>query len=263
MWLEELDLDPSVPWLQMGTRSLGDRPWLVSDERRDGELWLRRDLLQNQADEVLVEPDDAGDAAAELEDLVRSNGVRIADGPTPLRRLGVSIQEDLCLLQRDGDQWVLRSGVLCFPSRWRLGAKIDKPLIGVHAPVEGYEDTLGSRVDRLISGLGDRTVLRRNWFIHPDAALFQPDRPATDPVVAAEHCLDALFVRSERQTLRLLPTSGWCVFTIRIQHCRLGELVAARGAEFGAWLAHADQATRGHRGLSSEQVVQLEMALTV
>ncbi len=261
-WLDHLELDPTVPWIQMGTRSLGDRPWLVADERAESELWLRRDLLTNQADEVLIEPPRAAGAAQELEAMVEAEGLTVVNGPSPLWRLGASVQEDFCLLQSENSQWILRAGVLCFPSRWRLTAKIDKPLLGVHAPVVGYADGLGSRVDRLISGLGNRTVLRRNWFIHPDSALFQPDRPSQDPIVEAEYCREGLFVRSERQTLRLLPKSGWCVFTIRIQHCSLDQLLQARGSDFAAWLDRSDAATRDHRGLSGEQVDQLRLALS-
>ena len=261
MWLDDIELDPSVSWLQMGTRSLGDRPWLVSDERRDSELSLRSDLLSNQANDVLAEPPDASPAAIELEQLVAGQGVSIADGATPLWRLGVSVQEDFCLLEPSDEGWVLRAAVLCFPSRWRLQAKVDKPLLGVHRPVEGYAETLGQRVDKLISGLGERIVLRRNWFIHPDPSLFQPDRPTEEPLIDAERCRSGLYIRSERQTLRLLPESGWCVFSIRIQHCALGQLMDRRGTQFRKWLVESSVEGVSHRGLSAAQADQVRKVL--
>ncbi len=257
-WLSELDLDPSVPWLKMGTRNLGHRPWLVFDSARDSELELRRSLLRSRPSDVLAESAESNVVAAELEEMIRDSGVAIAAGPSPLQRLAVSVQEDLCLLNRSSEGWVLRAAALCFPSRWHLRDKLNRPLLAVHGPVPGYAASLGDRVDRMIDGLADRTVLRRNWFLHPDPALFQPDRPANgDPVIAASDCADGLYVRSERQTLRLLPESGWCVFTIRIQQCTVGELVRKRPVEFGHWIDEVHDGDALHRGVSSAQRDQL------
>ncbi|NNE95239.1 MAG: DUF3445 domain-containing protein [Acidimicrobiales bacterium] len=256
-WLGELDLDPASPWLRMGTRGLGERPWLVTDENTERELELRTNLMDERPDEVVAEPSASHAAAAELEQLVIGAGVAVADGPSPLRRLGASIQEDLCLLERTEAGWILRAAVLCFPSRWRLGTKLDRPLAAVHGPVEGYATALDAGVTKLIDRLEDRVVLRRNWFLHPDGALFQPDRPEHDPVVPADRCGTDLFVRSERQTLRLLRSSGWCVFTIRIQQCTVADLARSRRADLQRWLDHVPPSDRNHRGVPDEQAHEL------
>jgi hypothetical protein len=257
-WFGALDLDPKSPWLRMGTRALGDRQWLVADNKAPEELALRSELMETKPEEVLAEPASASVPAQELEQLVLATGVELAGGTTPLSRLGASIQEDFCLLERTDEGWILRAAVLCFPSRWRLADKLDRPLGAVHEPVPGYATALDSGVTKLIDGLADRIVLRRNWFLHPDGALFQPDRPEEgDPLVHSDRCGQQLFVRSERQTLRLLPATGWCVFTIRIQHCTVEEFARHRGFELRRWIEESSPEHATHRGVPAPQAAEL------
>ncbi len=257
-WLAELDLTVADTWPRMGTRSLKDQPWLLADTNASQELALRADLLTTRTDEVLAEPTIAAPAIAELEAMVRAAGVHLSEGLSPLDRLGRSVQEDFCLLERGEQEWELKAAVLCFPSRWKLAAKIGRPLSQVHAPTPRYPELLAQRVTTAFDRLEDRTVLRRNWFVHPDPALFQPIRPVGgDPVVPVERCGDELWLRSERQTLRRLPQTGWVVFTIRVQQCRLGELIEQRGSEFAAWLERSDEELKSHVGMHPEQVEQV------
>ena len=252
-WMDEIRLDPGSPWLQMGTRQLGARPWLIFDEKRLGELALKHRLLADITDDVLIEPKHAEAAGQEalqlveasveaaghtldqrqqLDELIQAGFVDSARGPqtasdvengaspmTPLDRAGRIVQEDLCLLERSSDGWLLQAASLCFPSRWRLRDKIGRPLGEVHGPVPGYEDVLRSRVDGLLDRLKDQVVWRRNWFIHPNSDLYQPEYPEHgDPLVASDRCGEALFLRSERQTLRRLPKSQWVLFTLSLIH---------------------------------------------
>ena len=52
-WFDELNLDPDAHPVAMGTRSLGERPWLVADDKRDQELALKAELLATRRDRVL------------------------------------------------------------------------------------------------------------------------------------------------------------------------------------------------------------------
>ena len=261
-WLAELDLTVADTWPRMGTRSLKGQPWLLADAHAFQQLALRAELLTTRTDEVLAEPTNATPAAMELEAMVRAAGVAISEGASPLDRLGRSVQEDFCLLERGEHEWVLKAAVLCFPSRWKLAAKIGRPLTQVHGPTPRYQELLAQRVTTAFDRLEDRTILRRNWFVHPDPALFQPNRPAGgDRVISAKHCGDELWVRSERQTLRRLPDTGWVVFTIRVQQCRFGELLERRLAEFSQWFEHATEELRSHVGIRPEQVQQIRLYL--
>ncbi|MDH3300851.1 MAG: DUF3445 domain-containing protein [Acidimicrobiia bacterium] len=270
-WFGEIDLDPHGAWLRMGTRNLGSRPWLVIDDQRDAELALKRRLLTERPDEVFAAASDADGPGRETLDLVQRELEALGISTSvddlvehPLDRAGRLVQEDLCLLRPVDGRWVLAGASLCFPSRWRLAAKFERELVLVHGPVAGYADQLTDRVDRLLNRLGDTVVWRRNWFLRPNSALFQPDRPPNgDPVVPAERCLDELFVRSERQTLRRLPASGWVLFTIRIQQAPVRRFVAdiGRRAALNRFLAEAPTDLSGHKGPSEQQCFELANAL--
>ena len=282
-WFDEIDLDPSAEWLRMGTRNLGRRPWLVVDDRRRAELALKARLLAERHEEVLqVESGPEAEAAGrstlalvEADLVARGVAIDRADGGPmgetelhPLDRAGRLVQEDLCLMRRDPDTWVLAGGSLCFPSRWRLIDKMGLPTTEVHGPVVGYRSELAARVDhlfdRLADGAVDRIVWRRNWFVHPDPELHQPDRPPTgDPILPAADCLDGLFLRSERQTLRRLDPDGWILFTIRIQQEPLSAFVAdpERRRALIEWLRAAPPPQQAHRGVAPEQATELLAAL--
>lgn len=262
----------------MGTRSLGARPWLVVDERRSEELALKAALLADRHGEVFASLADTEDPSRSVLALVEAEleamGVGVGPGAQgrqggaparhPLDEAGRLIQEDLCLLRRDPSAWFLVAASLCFPSRWRLSDKLGLPLALVHEPVDGYGEHLADRVDGLLDRLADRIVVRRNWFIHPDEALFQPDRPVGgDPVVAAANCLTGLFLRSERQTLRRIGDTH-ALFTIRIQQDPLEPFVAApeRRRALSRFVVEADDALASHRGLSTRQRDELALALS-
>ena len=258
-WFHELVLDPGAGWLRMGTRSLGDRPWLIRDHRADEELAQKAELLAARRDEVLATGPGSEAAGQDVLDLVvGATGSRPTGAGHPLEQAARLVQEDLCLLQRRDGAWHLDAACVCFPSRWRPADKFQRPLGAVHGPVDGYDGELAGRVDRLLDRLTDRPVLRRNWFVHPDGALFQPSAPPVDPVVPAARALAELHLRSERQTLRRLP-SGWVLFTIRTQHALLGEALASadRRRRFAEHLRLASPHDLHHRGMSPPQVSEL------
>jgi len=253
----------------MGTRSLGSRPWLVVDERRQDELALKARLLAERHEDVFAALPGTEAPSRTVLRVVRAElaamGLGAGGGPPrhPLDTAGRLVQEDLCLLQRGSSAWQLVAATLCFPSRWRLADKIGLPLGLVHEPVTGYGEHLSNRVDGLLDRLGDRIVWRRNWFIHPDDALFQPDRPVGgDPVVSGADCLTRLYLRSERQTLRRIADSH-ALFTIRVQQDPLAAFVAdpERHEALARFVGEADDASASHRGLSSRQRAELVVAL--
>ena len=270
-WLAAIDFDPRSSWLSMGTRSLGDRPWLITDANRERELGLRAELIQQRRAEVICGPASSGAAVAETLVLVEQAGgvvepASASDGGPEdlLARLGRSVTEDLCVLRRGSVEWEFEAAVLCFPSRWRLADRIGRPLREVHAPTTGYDPVLADRITSMLDRIGGQIVRRRNWFIHPDPALFQPDRLDVEPVVRGEAVRTELFLRSERQTLRALPVSGRMLFTIKTQQCSIGEVVAddERRQRFLAYVAEAPDDQIQHRGAGHEQRAALLDALS-
>ena len=138
----------------------------------------------------------------------------------PLWHASLWIADDLCLLQRAPDGWVLCAASLCAPSHWRLKDKIGRPLADIHAPVPGLQQTLGTVIDRTLDKLADDDILERgNWTITDSDQLAQ--------FASREHRVDAnqrLFLRVERQSLRKLPATGAVVFAICVEITALDTL---------------------------------------
>ena len=247
--MDELDLTVTAAHVRMGTRALSPDQWLVRDDAAEDELALRRRLFDEQGPSVFACTRLAEAAALETADLVHtwrqaqghSRDDDLADHP-PLARAGLSVQEDLCLMVQHHDAWHLEGALLCFPSLWSLPEKLGRPAAEIHAPVAHYAEELSSRVDSFFNRMAaGKLALRRNLSPWPACLLWLPthdidpslwDPPPDDPDQPR------LWLRSERQTLSRLPTSGAILFTIRVQMAPLAVLEAspARAEDLAAWL---------------------------
>lgn len=157
----------------------------------------------------------------------------LADLPhDPLEVAGRLVQEDLCLLRLTPEGPVLDAAVLCFPSRWSLAEKLGQPLATIHTRVPFYADRLAKPVDRLMPNLRDgKMVVRLNWGMTDDPALYAESRKFRrehNPDVTMENAGEKIWLRVERQTLRLLPASGAVLFGIRTHLYTVGRLAADR-----------------------------------
>ena len=263
-WLDELNLDFEGPSVAMSVRKLGDRPWLLTDEFMDEELLLKQELSKDKTKEVFIASANTEQAGDSVLSLIRKSGTQLTpiNCVHPLHRAGLSVQEDLCLMQRTAEGWILKAASLCFPSRWQLQEKVGRNLGHIHGPVEGYEEHLSKKVNGFFDRLGKEPVWRRNWFIHPDNSLYQPQRPPNgDPIIGFSEIDEKLFVRSERQTLQLLDIPGWILFTIRVQRTPLKNLLLKRKEEFQKWIYEAPESHHDHKGLVVEQVSEIKKAL--
>lgn len=227
-WLDELVLRPGPPFHHMGLRAVDEADWLVVDDRRPAELAEKARLLDEPHDEVFAALPGTEAAGAEALALVRSwlaahrpdldTGTAGAGDVHPLEQAGRLVQEDLCVMDRRGDDVCLVAASLCFPSHWRLAEKIGGSAAAIHAPVAHYREELAAKVDRYLERVpSDRIALRRNWTIQDHDTLFVPEYPPPQVGVDATDAGGRLWLRSERQTLRRLPGSGAVLFTIRVQ----------------------------------------------
>ncbi len=239
-WLDELDLRADgPPWLVMGLRRGDDDAWLRPDGLRAAERAEKAALLVDSRAEVVHLGPGTDAAGAEVLDLVTAwladRGEHV-EPPAPddhgLVAAARLVQEDLCLMvPRTGDDGRVRhhldAAVLCFPSHWRLADKAGGSAAAIHGPVPTYADDLADRVDRYLERLRPGVIgVRRNWSIHDSPALHAPVPPADPPSLGVDEVGDALWLRSERQTLQALPRSGAVLFTIRVQQCRFRALAS-------------------------------------
>lgn len=206
---------------------IGD--WLFHDDAYSAQMALKRHLLQTQERDVYAQlpkglSASRGFLAMALEALpdgfqVDGGQVTCPDGfqvtlewDAPLWSVGQILQQDVCILEKRGDEHVLTGAVLCFPASWTLAQKIGKPLIAIHKPVTEYDEQIATRVQRLFDGVqAGRPVWRANALRYDDAVLFQP-RPENDPRPVGKP--DAPYLRSERQTILRLPKPDAVAFVI-------------------------------------------------
>lgn len=248
----------------MSTRAVAVDDWLRVDEHRATELALRSRLWSERPSDVFACSPSAVPACEELTALIADWASsrrlpRPAEDVEPLVAAGLVVQEDLCVMQHEGGGWRLTAAMLCFPTHWRLAEKFGRLQEAVHGPVPHYQKDLAPTVNRFFDRLTpDRIMGRRNWGFTPDVLLFRPDPSLVDRPVER---VESFWLRSERQTLRRLASSGAIVFTIRTQLAPVSALrshpaVAARlAAAMRAWSPEV-RATR--RGTLDELIPWLE-----
>ncbi len=282
-----------MPWpfdadayrMTMGLRALDLGAWTTVDSAAPELLAERHRLLRDRPAAVLGRLAGTADAEAELLDLMIGhltavhpdlyatthggivNGITgrtiPLTGRDPLESLNALVPEDYCLLRREEEGWVLSAAILCFPNRWKLAEKLGRPLLGVHAPVPGYDRVLAGPVDRFLDGLRPgKGAWRTNWALNDDPALFQPEETShRDPRgdITAENAGDRLFLRVERQTLVKLPQSGAAVFGIRTYQRRIGALSGEMARQLASVLASVPPDSARYKGLHRTR----ELALAV
>lgn len=228
---------PVKPWMEEKMRRLpGLQPiaqgeWLQVDEAYADQMAYREFLLDQGRNDVFRQMESAAPAARELlerilEELKAKQGFSVEEGEVscpdgrrvkldeehPLISAARLTQEDLVLMERQGDEHVMTAAVLCFPASWSLEQKFGGGLMGIHVPVEAYTEDIGRRVQRLFDFIKvDLPMWRANFLVYSDPELHQPRREENRRSVQKD---GKLWVRVERQSLVKLPISEAVVFSI-------------------------------------------------
>ncbi len=219
-----------------GIQPLNMTDWLIVDEAYAAQMAERERLVKEVPETVLQMNAQALAPAQEMLEMVlvqieadvpakytvdrAASRVTRPDGGTvvldlgrPLHTLAHLLQEDICILQKMGDEHVLTGAVLCFPASWTLAEKFMQPLTGIHIPVGSYTEDIARRVQRLFDGVRPgRPLWRFNALWYADAALHQPR--SAHARRDERFATTAGFMRSERQSILRLPETGAVVFTI-------------------------------------------------
>ena len=207
--------------------------WLRVDEAYAGQMAERERLLAEAREAVLwLDPAArvaAEEVLAEASALLPGLGFRregdgwlcpdgrrvVPDAGDPLGTLGRLVQQDICILEKRGEEHVLTGAVLCFPASWMLSEKAGRPLVSIHAPVVPYDADLARRVQRLFDGVRPgRPLWRFNRLFYADATLHQPRSETARRTVTGLTAETAPYMRSERQCIVRMPVSGAVVFAI-------------------------------------------------
>lgn len=151
----------------------------------------------------------------EVGEVVRCPDGRIVkpDPERPFETLAALVQEDLCVLQKHGEEHVLTGALLGFPAAWTLQEKLGKPLTRIHKPVAHYDAGIAARVQRFFDGVQvGRPLWRANLLRYEEPELFQPHNEANPRPVGNEN---SPYLRSERQTVFRLPVTNAVIFSIK------------------------------------------------
>lgn len=80
----------------------------------------------------------------------------------PLEILLDNVPEDFALMLRDDKTgfYILRAAVICSALGWNVGAKIDRQLHEIHAPIPDYKEKMQFSMDRYVCIMS----LQRQYF---------------------------------------------------------------------------------------------------
>ncbi|MDB5665302.1 MAG: hypothetical protein JWS11_1845 [Cypionkella sp.] len=227
---------PLRPWLDPrntrlpGIQPINDDSWIATCDAYGAQMAERDRLIADCPELVHALPEAAMPAALELYDRVleklrlmpgfevgtgsvrRPDGVSVRlDRSAPLLTLGRLVQEDLCLMQREGAEHALTAAILCFPASWTLAEKLGRSMLGIHIPVESYTPDLARRVQRLFDAIRpEQPLWRMNFHIYESGELFHPMSESYRHPTARE----GAFMRAERQCLLRLPVTDAILFSI-------------------------------------------------
>lgn len=215
---------------QIAAQPIPQPDWLTQNAQSAAQIAEKRALITKNLDAVWRDNGECDVAQAEA---LAAITAFVAQAPAPqnhalpsLLQAAMLVQDDLVLMQKTPAGWRLAVGAVCFPSSWRLSEKFNRPLADMHEHVPGFgpQTRHAEIIERMFDKLKPhQPLLRGNWGLMPDDALFHPHihRIPTD-----FSAMEKLTFRHERQTIMKLRQSGLILFTIRISVHALGAIKA-------------------------------------
>ncbi|RBA22540.1 hypothetical protein FPRO05_00887 [Fusarium proliferatum] len=215
--LEDFDLDNAEPvqtrpWkpkyhLTMGLEKCTFSDILPIDKTLEERLALRRKIVTEHSDMVIAS-DPCSEAAVKefyiwmvrtylprrYPSLYHSKGDTLLgpastklplDPPNDVKAvlslLAENMDTELFFLQRQGDSYVARALIDCYPFSFNPSLKLNKTLAEIHGPVPGYKEKLERPMNRYFTSLPKgKAVKRHNWNISIGRDLFAPrENPLT------------------------------------------------------------------------------------
>ena len=172
--------------MHIGARVLDLENWIEIDKFYEDDIALKKKLLKERPDRVFVSTPQGDAGSREVLDALLTflpnrfpnewaAPISVDPHLHPLKAASLLVQEDLCLMTQQGQDWVLTAGSICFPSRWDPRDKIGKSLLGIHEPVPHYDEKIGVATQSLFDKMSvDRPMWRVNWTIMDTPDLHQP-----------------------------------------------------------------------------------------
>lgn len=182
------------------------------------------------------------------------------NGPVDSKYLSVfdaicsQLQEDVAVVQMNGDKDWLTAIHLCSPNHWDPRTKIGKPFNDIHAPVPGIERTVRNYQVMLKMIIDKEPFTRFAWGIATDNQLNH--HPETAPGKDIGRRIDGhgeeteFYVRTERQNLIGLKSVDAFIFTIRTYFYKVSELDVNESKSLGDAINSMSTETLAYKGMT-------------
>lgn len=225
--------------VDIGLKPIEEKAWLEVDDKFNEEILLKKNLYKHRKAEVFISSHvsrniqqdtlnkilgymdkfypSSYNIQSEYVEVFQSGDVyKYNDFENPLELASLIVQEDLVLMHPEENVFKLEAASLCAPTRWSLQEKFQQSLSDIHAGVPGYKQKIDSRVNKIFLNLPPNRIFERfNWSIFDSPKLFQPI--SSKSLVEIENIEpESLYLRVERQTIRLLDNHKTVLFTVRV-----------------------------------------------
>tara|TARA_A100001234_G_scaffold198876_1_gene189882 strand:- start:4488 stop:5282 length:795 start_codon:yes stop_codon:yes gene_type:complete len=168
----------------------------------------KRKLLETRYEDVIAATADSDEAQNILSEKI---SVSEHEFPDQIANISLSVPDDLCVIESDGDQRLIAASV-CSPSYWNLTKKIGKSLRDIHKPVKTLNKKIGNPIEKFIKNAPlDTPFKRENWFIHGNNERFY-----LEPEGWPEEPIEEWYVRSERETI-CKYSEAYSLFAINVR----------------------------------------------
>ncbi len=216
----------------------GRSGWLERGCPPEEVLGARREVLSGGRDRAVIWGAGADECWRGVESMLGDGLRQAAEGGGAAAveravRVGAEWAPDFLLLRRDGAEYRLAGGVVCFPSGWDPVEKLGQTVTEIHGSVPGLNEALAERIRRFLGGLRPGQVFEReNWGL---AATGELDlHPCMGrPRLGAETRDEDVWFRLEEQAFIGLEGGDALLFLIHVRTWRLQDMLEATGAESG------------------------------
>ena len=204
-------LDPQTARLP-GVGRVAIENWLTQSDTYAAQMAYRRELMATKRETVFQSMPAAEAACEELRDIICAQvGHPKSETEHPLLDAASHVQEDLCILQKQGKSHILTAAVMCFPSSWDVRQKMGQSIANIHNPVPEFS-AVSNIVERMLSAIRiEQPLGRANFLIYTNPELHQPRGEGISKPIDP---LAPRYIRVERQTFRRLPKTLAVVFAI-------------------------------------------------
>jgi hypothetical protein len=163
------------------------------------------------------------------------------------------VQEDVAVVQLEGDKDWLAAIHLCSPNHWDPRTKIGRPFNEIHMPVPHIERTVKNYQVMLKMIIDKEPFTRFAWGISTDDRLnHHPEPPVGyDPEEwRGRKFSDQFFVRVERQNLIGLKEVNAFIFTIRTYFYNVEELNSEERKALATAISSMTKESLDYKGMS-------------